>query len=104
MEETFIPGAKLCEQFYWEAVRPILDAHFPDLPHAAALIDSGSEVLGYDDLMSTDHHWGPRVMLFLDEEDHQRYADAIQQILARDLPYEFRGYSTNFSEPDPVGG
>jgi hypothetical protein len=35
-------------------------------PHAAALLDSGSEVLGFDDAMSTDHHWGPRVLLLLE--------------------------------------
>jgi hypothetical protein len=101
MTETFISGAKLCEQFYWEAVRPILDIHFPGLPHAAALIDSGSEVLGFDDLMSTDHDWGPRLMLFLSEEEHQRYAETLHHHLARQLPYEFKGYPTNFSPPDP---
>jgi hypothetical protein len=101
MNQTFIPGAKLCERFYWEAVRPILNTHFPELPHAAALIDSGSEVLGFDDPMSSDHHWGPRVMLFLREEAHRRYAEAVHQTLAHHLPYEFQGYPTNFSEPDP---
>ena len=65
MPPTFQPGARLTEQFYWRCVRPILDAQFPGLPHAAALLDGGSEVLGFDDAMSTDHHWGPRVLLFL---------------------------------------
>jgi hypothetical protein len=92
---------KLCEQFYWGAVRPILNIHFPRLPHAAALIGSGSEVLGFDDEMSTDHHWGPRVMLFLHEQDHQRQAQAIRNVLAQCLPYACQGYPTNFTEPDP---
>jgi len=39
----FRPGLQLSERFYWEAVRPILDAHFPDLPHAAALLGTGSD-------------------------------------------------------------
>ncbi len=101
MSIEFIPGLKLCEQFYRESVGPILGTHFSGLAHAAALIGSGSEVLGYDDEMSTDHHWGPRVMLFVGEEDHQRYSEAIREKLAHTLPYEFRGYSTNFSEPNP---
>jgi hypothetical protein len=101
MAEAFISGAKLCEQFYWEAVRPMLDLQFPGLPHAAALIDSGSEVLGFDDAMSTDHDWGPRLMLFLREEERQRYAETLHQHLAHHLPYEFKGYTTNFSPPDP---
>lgn len=34
----FIPGIPLCEAFYWQAVRPILDEAFPALPHSAARI------------------------------------------------------------------
>lgn len=100
-EDAFLPGLKLSEAFYWEAVRPILDAHFPNLPHTAALIGSGSEVLGFDDAMSTDHHWGPRVMIFLDEAAHPLHAVALRQTLADHLPYEFKGYPTHFTEPDP---
>lgn len=97
----FIPGLTLCGDFYREAVRLILDDAFPGLPHSAGLIGSGSEVLGFDDEMSTDHHWGPRVQLFVSLEDHPRVAEAIRDVLAQGLPYTFRGYSTNFSEPDP---
>ena len=65
MGDEYLPGLKLGEAFYAEAVRPLLDETFPGLPHAAALIGSGSEILGFDDEMSTDHHFGPRAMLFL---------------------------------------
>lgn len=51
----FIPGLQLSEAFYREAVRPILDAAFPGLVYAAALIGNGSDVLGYDTPRSTDH-------------------------------------------------
>jgi hypothetical protein len=102
MNPAFIPGAKLCEQFYQEAVRPILSSYFPQLRHSAALIGAGSEVLGFDDELSTDHHWGPRVMLFV-EEASQGYSAQIIQILAQHLPYEFHGYSTNFTSPDRDG-
>jgi hypothetical protein len=98
---SFIQGLQLSKYFYWEAVRPILDAEVPGLPHAAALLGSGSEVLGFDDIMSSDHHWGPRVMIFLTEADHRSHADAIGEMLRHRLPYEFRGYPTSFSEPDP---
>lgn len=96
-----LPGLKLSEAFYQEAVRPLLDLHFPNLPHAAALIGPGSEVLGYDDAMSTDHHFGPRVMLFLHREDHLRYATELWTMLSYQLPLTFYGYPTNFSTPDP---
>jgi hypothetical protein len=98
---TFLPGLEFCHAFYSEVVRPILEAEFPDLPHAAALLGSGSEVLGFDDVMSSDHHWGPRVMLFLSEEEHARYAGEIHETLCRRLPYEFRSYPTNFADSDP---
>lgn len=98
---AFLPGLQLCGEFYREAVRPILDAHFPGLEYSAALIGHGSEVLGFDDAMSSDHHWGPRVMLFLRPEEHPRLESAIKSTLANHLPYTFRGYSTHFSEPDP---
>ncbi len=99
---AFIPGIELSRRFYADAVRPILEAHFPGLPHAAALIGSGSEVLGFDDATSTDHHWGPRVLLFLPAEAHTRWADAIDAALRDELPYTFLGYSTHFSPPDPT--
>ncbi|MBI5668200.1 MAG: DUF4037 domain-containing protein [Chloroflexi bacterium] len=97
----FIPGLVLGELFYREAVMPILDRHFPGLPYAAALVGSGSEVLGYDTPMSTDHHWGPRLLLFLNEADYDRLRQNIHDVLAWQLPYTFRGYSTHFTPPNP---
>jgi hypothetical protein len=66
----FIPGLELGRLFYLEAVKPVLDDFSQNLQHSAALIGSGSEILEFDTEMSTDHHWGPRVMLFLKEDDH----------------------------------
>jgi hypothetical protein len=95
-------GIQLSERFYWQAVRPLLDQHFPDLAHSAALIGDGSEVLGYDDDMSTDHHWGPRVLLFVRPNDYDRAGLAMRSLLAGQLPHRFEGFSTNFSPPDPL--
>ena len=100
MTAKFIPGIQLCGQFYAHIVRPLLDIHFPELNHSAALIGNGSETLGFDTSMSRDHHWGPRVMLFVRESD-VGLAPQIHQMLAENLPYNFMGYSTHFSEPNP---
>ncbi len=97
----FIPGLKLSRLFYADVVRPRLEADFPSLSSSAALIGSGSEVLGFDTAMSTDHHWGPRVMVFLRENDFAQYADAIHERLRHTLPHDFMGYPTNFAPPDP---
>ncbi|MBS0410108.1 MAG: DUF4037 domain-containing protein [Proteobacteria bacterium] len=59
---TFVPGLELARRFYEDWAAPRLAG----APHAAALIGDGSEVLGFDTPMSTDHDWGARVLVFLD--------------------------------------
>src|SRR5918993_359590 len=98
---NFIPGLELSGLFFSEAVKPILDADFPGLRYSAALIHTGSEVLGFDTEMSADHGWGPRVDLFLAEEDHAALGESIDHALRRKLPHAFRGYPTSFTPPDP---
>jgi hypothetical protein len=55
-----VNGIELARHHYETAVRPGLAG----VPHAAALLGDGSEVLGYDDAVSTDHDFGPRVQIF----------------------------------------
>ncbi len=97
----FIPGLQLSEDFFHEAVAPLLAADFRGVPYSAALLGSGSEVLGFDTEMSSDHHWGPRVMLFVREADYARWHEAMHRSLSQQLPRIFRGYPTNFTAPDP---
>jgi hypothetical protein len=93
---TFVPGIELCRQFYEQAVRPVLDASFPGLPHSAALLGRGSEVLGFDDAMSRDHNWEPRVLLFLRDDDHARHGALVDETLRAKLPARFRGQPTDY--------
>lgn len=95
----FIQGLELSRLFYTEAVKPLIDQQAPNLKYSAGLIGSGSEILGYDTEMSSDHHWGPRLMLFLSPDDHQPHIRGLSRSLAENLPYAFRGYSTNFGSP-----
>jgi Domain of unknown function (DUF4037) len=99
----FIPGLELCRLFYQSEVKPILKREFPDLRYSAALIGWGSEVLGFDTALSRDHHWGPRVLLFLSVNDYSSFKDKISRTLSNNLPCEFLGYSTNYSTPEPNG-
>ena len=92
----FIQGLELGALFYEEAVEPILATHFPGVAYSAALLGSGSDVLGFDTPQSTDHDWGPRLMLFLGEADYERYQDEIDHTLRQKLPREIHGYRTNF--------
>lgn len=99
----FIPGLRLSELFFADVVRPILAESFPALPYSAALIGPGSEVLGYDTARSTDHDWGPRLRLFLHEDDRERHGARIDAVLRSRLPTVFRGYATHFDAPDAAG-
>jgi hypothetical protein len=85
----FVPGVQLSGAFYREAVRPLLGA----VPHAAALVGWGSDVLGYDTQRSVDHGWGPRLLVFVDDEN------AIAALAAKlddRLPHEFGGWPVRF--------
>ena len=98
--DEFIKGLDLCRGFFHEAAKPILDRHFPELRYSAGLIGYGSDVLGYDDAVSRDHMWGPRFYFFLDPADIGR-KEEVFDAFSRELPYEYKGYSVNFTVPDP---
>ncbi|TCC63028.1 DUF4037 domain-containing protein [Kribbella pittospori] len=73
----FVSGQELSRRFYLEKVRPVVD-----VPHSAALLGRTSEVLGFDDEMSTDHDWKPRALLFVREG----------VTLEPDVPDKFEGW------------
>src|SRR6185312_3039441 len=60
----FLPGRELSAAFHAEVVGPLLAG----VPHSAALLGYGSDVLGYDTPVSTDHGWGPRMQVFVAPE------------------------------------
>ena len=93
----FMPGLELSRLFYVETVRPLLDQFFPRLPHTAALIGAGSEILGYDTARSTDHNWGPRLQVFLSSAADAQLRDSVHELLTERLPAEFRDYPTVFA-------
>ncbi len=97
--ETFVKGKKLCRQFFEEIAKPVLEQYFPGLSYSAGLLGYGSDVLGYDDPVSTDHMWGPRFYLFLKPDDMDK-KEGIMKHFSRELPYTYQGYSVNFSEPN----
>jgi hypothetical protein len=95
----FVSGLNLSRRFFREVVRPLLANAFPDVRYAAALLGPGSEILGFDTETSVDHDWGPRLFVFLREDDAEQ-GDAIGNLLSRQLPETFAGYP--ISLPTPV--
>ena len=100
MAPTFISGIQLAREFYADVVSPLLAKRFPGLEHAAALAGPGSEILGYDSERSTDHDWGPRLQLFVADDD----AEPVAAMLATGLPDVFRGYPVAFPVTREPGG
>jgi len=80
-----VSGIALSRRFYADAVRPLLGGR----RHAAALLGEGSEVLGFDDGVSTDHDFGPRVQVFLPA--------GVAPPSWADLPRVFEGHPTVFA-------
>jgi hypothetical protein len=87
--QVFVPAAELSRAFYYEVARPLLG----DRPHAAGLLGWGSDVLGYDTERSTDHGWGPRLLVFLDDE---AAVETVQRSVSARLPDEYRGWPVRF--------
>ena len=98
MNDSFMKGLELSGLFYEQAVRPILAGHFAQLKYSAGLMGPGSEVLGFDTPQSMDHDWGPRLMLFVSQADHETSQREIEQVLSEELPGAFCAYPTNFGE------
>ena len=89
-------GLELCEKFYNECGRPMLEHDFGDvLPFCAVgVAGSGSECLGYDDDVSRDHDFEPGFCIFLPDESvvDRRVSFELERAYAR-LPREFEGFS-----------
>jgi hypothetical protein len=88
MMSSFVPGLQLSRDFYTEVVRPLVAG----VPHSAALIGAGSEVLAFDTERSTAHDWGPRVVLFT----AAGVVGEVREAVGRGLPEVFGGYPTVF--------
>jgi hypothetical protein len=97
MAAPFIPGLRLAGEFYAEVVRPLLAREYPGLIYSAALLGWGSEVLGFDSQRSADHNWGPRLQLFVPDDDGAATGE-VTAMLATRLPESFLGHPTWFAD------
>lgn len=82
-----ISGQELARSFYSEIIEGLIN-----VPHSAALLGEGSEVLGYDQPRSADHSWGPRLQIFVEPSAVEKVSKAIEH----GLPLEFKGYPVRF--------
>jgi hypothetical protein len=106
-EGAEIRGIELSRRFYAEVVGPWLARAFAGLRHAAALIGYGSELLGFDDAMSQDHNFGPRVIVLVSPDDFAAHAGRMVAAFREVAPPVFLGHpmgSHNRPHPSPHRG
>lgn len=98
-------GLELARGYYEEYGAPMLHREFADVESllAVGLVGSGSECLGFDDAVSTDHDFEPGFCLFLPGEDvvDRRTAFLLERAYAK-LPAEYGGFKR--ARLAPVGG
>lgn len=93
-------GLDLSEKYYWEVGRPVLKKEFPTYFSniTAGLMGDGSECLGYDDIISQDHDFGPSFCLWLNSEDFKSIGAQMQNTYMQ-LPKTFRGFPARNTTP-----
>lgn len=93
-------GLDLCRKYYEQIGRPMLEEKFGQyMPRiAAGLVGEGSDCLGFDDVISRDHDFGPGFCIWLCKEDYEKIGAEMQQAY-NGLPKEFMGYAARKTSP-----
>ena len=83
-------GAELARAYHDALVGPLLRRDLPAVPLVAGRFGAGSDVLGLDDEVSTDHDWGLRLTVLTD-------APGVEEHLEARLPERFAGRPVRFA-------
>ena len=86
-------GLELSRRYYEELCLPAIEESFPANidKMAFGLVGDGSECYGFDDEISRDHDFGPRIMIWLTSTDFAEFGIILQEFLQK-LPATFLGY------------
>ncbi len=92
-------GLELARAFYEQCGAPIIRGQFAEEQDAIAvgLVGDGSDCLGFDDMYSTDHDWGPGFCWWLSKADYECFGARLSAAYAG-LPTRFQGFERNASE------
>ena len=88
-----ISGLELSKCYYETYGKAMLKEQFPEYADrvAAGLVGHGSECIGFDDMWSKDHDFGPGFCLWLTEKDYEKVGQKMQEAYEA-LPKAFMGY------------
>lgn len=86
-------GLKISRDYFEQVGKPMLLDRFPEYfdRMAIGLCGEGSDCLGFDDGISTDHDHGPGFAIWLSEEDYAKIGEKLQEAYDG-LPEEWKGY------------
>ena len=87
-------GLELSRAYFEEYGRPMMDTQLAQYrPYlAAGLVGEGSECLGFDDELSTDHDFGPAFCIWVPEELYAKAGAELQRAYDS-LPATYQGYT-----------
>lgn len=96
-------GLELARRYFESCGSEALLYAFPDvMAHSAVgLCGEGSECLGYDDDISSDHDFEPAFCIFIPDDTDEKTVFRLERAYAK-LPQEFEGYKRSITSP--VGG
>lgn len=85
-------GLELCRRYYEEYGQPMIAEKFPDYESciAVGLVGKGSDCFGFDDVLSRDHDFGPRFVLWVTKEVYNQIGKELQAAY-ENLPTSFMG-------------
>ena len=93
-------GLELSGLYYREYGAPMIRENFPEIEGriAVGLAGEGSECLGFDDDVSSDHDFEPSFCMWLTRGDFEKYALPLTRAYNA-LPKDFMGYRRASSTP-----
>lgn len=93
-------GIELSESFFNDCIFPVLQDNFGSYLDdiSAALLGDGSEVLGFDDEISHDHNYCPRVLLFVVDKKFDLVGDALLKAILDVAPNDYKGFKLQNNE------
>ena len=87
-----ITGLELCRLFYEEYGRPMIAERFRAYESviAVGLVGKGSDCFGFDDILSQDHDYGPRFVMWVTKKVYEQIGEELQEAYEQ-LPRSFMG-------------
>ncbi|MDE7478312.1 MAG: DUF4125 family protein, partial [Lachnospiraceae bacterium] len=87
-----ITGLELCRCYYEEFGRPMIAEKFHAYESfiAVGLVGKGSDCFGFDDILSRDHDFGPRFVMWVTKEVYDQIGEELQEAYDK-LPKSYMG-------------